>query len=263
MAGVNAYSSLIKSDLGKDRLWTSAKGAYAQPVAEHALTLALSLLRYLPRRIHAKSWGTPAGETLYGQNVVIVGAGGIALALIDQLRPFGCAITVLRRSVQGAWPRELADIKVDSFTNLDAYLPGAGVVFIAAAATAETAGMFSAKQFELMAQRPSRSSSKKGTVVVNVARGELVVTDDLVTALEHGQILGAGLDVTDPEPLPESHKLWQLQADGKTNLIITPHTADTPEQILHLLGQRYQDNVKAMLSGDGNFVGRVDTSVGY
>ena len=195
-----------------------------------------------------------AGESLFGQNVVIVGAGGIALSLIDQLSPFNCKITVLRRSVQGPWPQEFSHVHIDSYTNLSKYLSDAGIIFIAAAATAETANLFSAKEFAAMTNK---------TVVVNVARGELIKTDDLVEALEKKQIMGAGLDVTAPEPLPENHKLWTLMKNPETNLIITPHTADTPEQIFPLLTQRYQQNVTAVVKGDGNFVGRVDTSVGY
>ncbi|KDN36925.1 NAD(P)-binding protein [Tilletiaria anomala UBC 951] len=254
MAGVNAYSQLIMSDVGKHRLWTSAKGAYAQPVAEHALMLSLALLRFIPRRVLASSWGSPAAESLFGQNVLVIGAGGIALSLIDQLAPFSCSITVLRRSVDGAWPEHLKHVKIDSFTNLDKYLPHAGIVYLAAAATKETANLFTLKQFENMQRK---------AIIVNVARGELIKTDDLAIALEKNLILGAGLDVTAPEPLPEDHKLWQLAKDGEKNLIITPHTADTPEQIIPLLSQRWNDNIQAVLSGSGKFVGVIDNAQGY
>ena len=254
MAGVNSVAPLIMSETGKTRLWTSAKGAFAQPVAEHALTLTLSLLRFLPKRIHATSWGQPQGESLFGQNVLVVGAGGIALSFIEQLQPFNCNVTVLRRSVQGAWPDHLKHVKIDSYTNLAAYLPSAGVIMIAAAATAETENLFSLPQFEAM---------NKKAVVVNVARGALIKTDDLVTALEKKLILGAGLDVTAPEPLPADHKLWKITQDSESNLIITPHTADTPEQVKALLTQRCKDNIEALVAGKGEFVGVIDNSVGY
>lgn len=75
---------------------------------------------------------------------------------------------------------------------------------------------------------------KKDAVLVNVARGELVKTGDLVEALKDDLIGGAGIDVTDPEPLPESHKLWSMK---DKNLVITPHTADTFDMVVPLLSE--------------------------
>src|SRR5918993_354858 len=82
-AGVDAFAELFARFRDDGRVWTSAKGAYAQPVAEHALMLALSLARLLPRRVTARTWqADEAGRTLYGSEVVIVGAGGIAVELL-------------------------------------------------------------------------------------------------------------------------------------------------------------------------------------
>lgn len=252
MAGVNAFSDLITSDLGKRRLWTSAKGAYAQPVAEHALALALATLRVFPARVKATAWGPAAGSSLFGARVLIVGAGGIALSLLALLQPFNVKPVVLRRSKEPL-PTHPA-VEVDSFTTLDAHLPRADLVFIAAAATAETHKMFNKHAFTLL---------PKHAVVVNVARGLLVDSDALHWALQTGEIAGAGLDVTDPEPLPESHPLWKLGTHPDSNLIITPHTADTPEMILPLLSERITANVQATVRGDGKFVGRISTDTGY
>ena len=80
------------------RTWTCAKGAYAEPVAEHALMLALAGLRFLRRRLRATSWGTAAGESLYHQPVTIVGGGGIAARLLELLSPMRAEVTVVRRS---------------------------------------------------------------------------------------------------------------------------------------------------------------------
>jgi phosphoglycerate dehydrogenase-like enzyme len=98
---------------------------------------------------------------------------------------------------------------------------------------------------------------KPTAVLVNIARGGLVDTDALVAALQSGTIAGAGLDVTDPEPLPDGHPLWDAP-----NLIITPHSADTPEMTAPLLAERIRANVEAFL-GDGRFVGVVDPKEGY
>ena len=93
--------------------------------------------------------------------------------------------------------------------------------------------------------------------LVNVARGGLVDTGALVDALLAGQIGGAALDVTDPEPLPPGHPLWDLP-----NCLITPHTADTEEMIRPLLADRIADNVRR-LAADQPLVGQVDPDLGY
>ena len=116
------------------RTWTSAKGLYAQPVAEHALMLALAGLRVLPERIRAHSWGTPAGTSLYGAPVTILGGGGITEELLRLLAPFGVEATVVRRQaepVPGA-------ARTVTTAELDDVLPGALVVFLALALTPAT-----------------------------------------------------------------------------------------------------------------------------
>src|SRR5215471_5953044 len=83
--------------IDRHRQWTSAKGAYAEPVAEHALALLLAGLRRLPERARARSWGEPAGTSLYGQPVTIIGGGGIATVLLRLLAPFRAQVTVVRQ----------------------------------------------------------------------------------------------------------------------------------------------------------------------
>jgi phosphoglycerate dehydrogenase-like enzyme len=95
MAGVERVAELGLFHDG--RLWTCAKGAYAESVAEHVLTLALAGLRHLPERLSASSWGEPAGTTLYEQSITILGAGGITSALLQLLAPFRVEATVVRR----------------------------------------------------------------------------------------------------------------------------------------------------------------------
>jgi phosphoglycerate dehydrogenase-like enzyme len=225
-------------------LWTSAKGAFAQPVAEHALALALALLRQLPRRILATSWGESGGTSLYGLRVLIVGAGGIAHELISLLKPFGVTIDVVRRG-PGDVPGADRTLTAEHFLDV---LPEADVVVIAAAATAETLNLGGETELRIM---------KDTAVLVNIARGSLVDTDALAGALASRQIAGAGLDVTQPEPLPEGHPLWE-----EPLVIITPHTADTPEMVEPLLAERVRANVTAFM-GDGRFEGIVDPVAGY
>lgn len=245
-AGVDAYADAIHSFAGRPLpLWTSAKGAYSQPVAEHALTLALALLRVIPTRVRAGSWsGTPEGRSLYGLHVVIVGAGGIAVELLNLLRPFDVETTVVRRRAEplaGA----TRTIPVGDLTTV---LPDADVVVIAAALTIGTAGLIG--RDELAAMKPD-------AVLVNIARGGLIDTGALADALAAGRLAGAGLDVTDPEPLPDGHRLW-----SEPRALITPHSADTPDMTAPLLAERIRANVRALL-GDGPFVGIVDPTEGY
>jgi phosphoglycerate dehydrogenase-like enzyme len=239
-AGVESLAEVVD----ETRTWTCAKGAYARPVAEHALALALAGLRQLPSRVAARTWGRQAGTSLFGQRVTILGGGGIARSFLELLAPFEVEATVVNRSgrpVPGA-------AHTVSVSGLDAVLPDALVVVLALSLTADTRGIIGAQQLGLMGET---------TWLVNVARGGHLNTDALVEALRQGSIAGAALDVTDPEPLPEGHALWDL-----ANCIITPHTADTIEMVLPLLAERIRTNVVRFATGE-TLVGLVDPAAGY
>ncbi|CAO1613221.1 unnamed protein product [Sympodiomycopsis kandeliae] len=268
-AGVNNFANVIKKN--NKKVWTSAKGSFAQPVAEHALALALALLRNFPKRIRATEWGTSSGLSLFGRKVTIIGAGGITLALLALLAPFDVQVTVLRRRAEplddSVIPPQLKSrLKVDSFKTLHDHLPSTEVLFLAAALTADTKGIIGAKEFEAL---PTHA------VVVNVARGEHIQTDALVQAIQKGSVAGVGTDVTAPEPLPSDHPLWkvkrepnaayekELPPDEFGNLIITPHTADTATMCGPLLKMRFATNAKALLAGDGKFEGVIDNEHAY
>jgi phosphoglycerate dehydrogenase-like enzyme len=241
-AGVEAAAARGLFDDGRE--WTSAKGTYGEPVAEHALTLALAGLRDLPRRVRATSWGRPGGATLYDADVTVLGGGGISQALIALLQPFRARVTVVRRQ-PGPVPGAARTVTQD---RLHEVLPGARVVFLALALTPETTGIIGPTELGLMGG---------DAWLVNVARGRHVVTDALVAALRSGAIGGAALDVTDPEPLPDGHPLW-----GLPNVIITPHTADWPEIVEQLLARRIAANVARFAAGRP-LEGRVDPHAGY
>src|ERR1700733_9850434 len=206
--------------LDSQRVWTSAKGCYAEPVAEHALALALAGLRLLRQRITARSWGKPAGTSLYDRPVTILGGGGITVSLLELLAPLRTPVTVVRHRPD---PLPGAARTVGQ-AGLHEALADAQVVFLALALTPSTEHIIGAA--ELAAMRPD-------AWLVNVARGGHGDTDARVTALAEGAIGGAALDVTDPEPLPDGHPLWDLE-----RCIITPHTADTMEMIMPPLAHR-------------------------
>lgn len=246
-AGVDAFLPVLAEF--PQLLWTSAKGAYARPVAEHALMLMLALLRRVPMLARAQSWiAQPGGGSLYGASVLAVGAGGIVRELARLLEPFGVHLTVVRRSEE---PCEWADRTV-TVDHLDQELPSADIVVLAAALGPETHHLISRDELALM---------KETALLVNIGRGGLVDTEALLAALETGQIAGAGLDVTDPEPLPDGHPLW-----SDSRVLITPHSAGVPALTAPLLAERLSVNVRAFLStGDdgAGFVGVVDPVLGY
>ena len=239
-AGVERFTGVLDPSL----TWACAKGVYADPVAEHALALALAGLRSLPERARARSWGEQAASTLYGAEVVVLGAGGITASLLGLLAPFRCTTTVVRRSgepVEGATRTVATD-------RLDEVLGEALVVVLALALTEQTRHVIGAEQLRAM---------REDAWLVNVARGAHVDTDALVAALRDGQLGGAALDVTDPEPLPDGHPLWDLP-----NCLITPHTANPWQTAQPLLAERIADNVRRDLAGEP-LAGLVDLDAGY
>jgi phosphoglycerate dehydrogenase-like enzyme len=246
-AGVDAFAGILARFADRPfPLWTSAKGAYSEPVAEHTLALTLALLRHLPQKARTATWmaSPKTGTSLFGLDVVLIGAGGIAREIIRLFSVFDVRITVVRRSAE---PLAGAHATVTA-AELARVLPGADVVIIAAASTGETAQLIGAEELRLM---------KRSAVLVNIARGALIDTDALVRALADGEIAGAGLDVTDPEPLPDGHALWSAP-----NCLVTSHSADTPEMTAPLLAGRIRLNVEAF-RGTAGFVGVVDPVAGY
>lgn len=229
--------------------WTCAKGIYGPSTAEHALTLLLAAARCLNRHIRSKTWlgkpGRGSPERRLGKaTVAIVGGGGIGSSLIEMLRPLGTEVIVVNRSGDPV-PGAARTVSVDS---LNEVLGVADFVAIAAAATPETHRMFNAARFEAM---------KDDAWLINVARGSLVDTDDLVAALRKGTIGGAALDVTDPEPLPDGHPLFDLE-----NAIITPHIANTWDMALRELAGLVERNVASFGRGEP-LEGLVDPALGY
>ena len=240
-AGVDAFAN----QLDKNVLFTSAKGAYREPVAEHALMLALALGRKLPVRIKASSWGKREAFSFYDSKVLLIGAGGISEELTRLLAPFRAEITVVRNNAELSFAGAK---KVAGLEKLDSLIPEADLVIVTCALTDQTRGLINYQRLSLF---------KPTAYLVNVARGPIVVSDDLIRALDDGLLAGAGVDVTDPEPLPDGHAFF-----GRDDLILTPHTADTKEIVTRLFATRIEQNVRAFL-GHGAWVGEVSPSLGY
>ena len=242
-AGVDAFSKLLDLPV----TFTSAKRSYSEPVAEHALMLAMALGRVIPKRVKATSWGEKYADSLYDERVAIIGGGGIAQELVKLLAPFRARVTVVRKRPHHDFDGH-GIARVVGFEQLDEVLTESKFVFLACALTEETRFLFDARRFEKM---------QPESYLVNVARGEVVNQDDLLAALDRGLIAGAATDVTYPEPLPEGHPMW-----GRDDLIITPHTADTKPIVTRLFALRLRENVSAWLNKQP-LTGVVDPKLGY
>jgi phosphoglycerate dehydrogenase-like enzyme len=239
-SGVETYMPYIDAT----RTWTSAKGVFGGAVAELALGLLIGGMRHVAGYAREQQWSEDHGRTLFGARVTILGAGGIAQSLISMLQPFGCRITVVRNR-QG----DLHGVdEVVKTSQLNEALSQADAVVMALALTPQTQGIMGKEQFEKM---------QSHAWLVNVGRGQQIVTDDLVWALKSGQIGGAALDVTDPEPLPAGHPLWSM-----SNCIVTPHVGNTAEMVPPLLALRITENVRRLASSQP-LVGVVDPTLGY
>ncbi|MEO5305540.1 D-isomer specific 2-hydroxyacid dehydrogenase family protein [Corynebacterium sp. c25Ua_47] len=250
--GVNRHieAGLIRPD---GLPWCNSAGAFAKPVAESALGLMLSQAHHHKAFALAKSWSVAreldeSQAWLYDQQgptrVLIVGAGGIGTQLMAYLRPFGVHITAVNRSGR---PVDGADVTLP-IERVDEAWGEADFVVSILPATAATKALFDAAVFRAM---------KPSAVFINVGRGSTVVTDDLVDALRTGEIAGAGLEVMDPEPLPDGHPLYELP-----NATLTPHMAASDHVAQYHLGAIFNANAAAWERGE-DMPTRVDPDAGY
>ena len=218
---------------------TSAGDAYAPTVAEHALAMLLALLRRIPeavRNAERSTWDQSNAVrigTLNDATVAVIGFGNIGRAVAQRLRGCGARIVAVTRSGR---VDPLCDEAAPS-TELHAVLARSDAVVLAVPLGAQTRHLIDAAA--LAALQPH-------AILINVARGGVVDHDALRAALRDGQIGGAGLDVTEPEPLPAGDPLWTMP-----NVLITPHVAGyggdvAPRRILALVAR----NLKSFMAGE-------------
>jgi phosphoglycerate dehydrogenase-like enzyme len=224
-------------------------------MAEHAIGLVLALARALPVYAEEQIGGawtrgfqTSRGERLVeieGKTLLVVGLGGIGTEVARRAHGLGMRVIATRNS-----RREGPDY-VEYVGLADEYrtlAPRADVIVNATPLTPETRGMFDAAFFDAM---------KDDAFFVNIGRGESVVTADLTAALQAGKIGGAGLDVTDPEPLPEGHPLWAMR-----NVIVTPHIATASDFRSDRTVTLVVENLRRYVRGD-KVLSVVDLEQGY
>ncbi|MFD0364469.1 D-2-hydroxyacid dehydrogenase [Nocardia sp. GCM10030253] len=188
---------------------TNTRGVFDTAIAEYVLGQILGFAKDLAGSLHLQQqheWRHRESERIAGASVLIVGTGTIGRAIARLLRAAGMTVRAVGRQARVTDP-DFGAVGTD----LHAELPAADYVVAVAPLTPQTRKMFDARAFAAM---------KPHARFVNVGRGELVVTDDLVAALSTGSIAAAALDVVDPEPLPALHPLWDLP-----NVRITPHNS--------------------------------------
>lgn len=206
-AGVDlvAFPELLDSDV----VLTNSRGVFDVPMAEYVLGLVLAFGKDLPgtlRRQDRRIWQHRETERLAGRCAVVVGSGPVGRAISRQLAAVGLRVHLVGR-VERTGDPEFGTVRAAGA--LRGLLPAADYLVLAAPLTEQTRGMIDATALAAM---------KTTARLVNVGRGALVVTDDLVAALRHGGIAGAALDVFETEPLPESSPLWTLPG-----VIVSPH----------------------------------------
>lgn len=248
-AGTDPY--LAPGVLAPNTLLTNATGAYGLAISEHMLGMLLEIFKRLHTyrdAQHRQEWKSQGKvRSIYGSAVLVLGMGDIGGEFAKRVKALGAYVIGVRRTDTRC--PDYAD-EVHLTADLDELLPRADVVAIAMPGTRETAHLMDRHRIGLM---------KEGAVLLNVGRGAIVDTEALCDALESGQLLGAGLDVTDPEPLPQGHRLWEIPS-----AVVTPHISgffhlqETLERIIRISAE----NLKAYRC-DEPLRNLVDFSTGY
>jgi D-2-hydroxyacid dehydrogenase (NADP+) len=238
-AGVEQYmyDELIKSNV----ILTNAKGCYAPAIAEHVFGLLFNLTRKIGNQSRNMLKGNWVVENemyeMKKMTMGIIGFGGIGRQIARRAKSMD--MRVIAVDIEPFYMEKLGDQCEEIFLmqegGLDKLLEQSDVVVSAVPHTKKSEGMMGAIQFEHM---------KKGSWFINVSRGKIVQTSALVNALKSGQLAGAGLDVTDPEPLPSDHELWSLP-----NVIITSHISGRSQHSFNRMTEVFTENVKRFISG--------------
>ncbi len=210
---------------------TSAVGVHAPNAADHAVGGLLALSRRLHDAARANRWqATDPGE-LAGSTATVVGLGAIGTAVAERLAPFDVTTLGVRRHPDDGGPTD----EVFGPDDLHDALARSDALVLCCPLTEETRGLIGPAEFRTLPPE---------AVLVNVARGAVVDTDALVRTLRRGRLGGAVLDVTDPEPLPDDHPLWDLD-----DVVVTPHTAGATPQYYERLADIVADNVARLEDG--------------
>lgn len=242
-AGVETFPMALLRERGP--IFTNGAGLNSIAVAEYAVMGMLTIAKNYRAVVRAQDrhqWlsDAPGKAELYGSKALILGAGGIGGRIARLLEPFGVEMTVMRRTSSPG------TIGPDEWR---AMLGQFDWVIVAVASTPDTVGMIGSAEFAAM---------KPGAAILNVSRGFVIDTDALLTTLRQGRLGAAFLDVTDPEPLPEAHPLWDFD-----NVHVTMHLSGRSQTELVRRGvERFLKNLDLFRLGEP-LQSAVDLAAGY
>jgi len=236
-AGVEDYlfPELVQSSV----VLTNAKVIYGSHLADHLMAFILAFNRNLPHLWHAQQqrvWESRANlrpMEMAGETLLVVGLGGTGLAVAARAAAFDMRVLAVSRSAK---PRPDSVTQLGRPDDLHAFLPRADHGAICCALTSETYHLFGDREFALM---------KPTAYIHNVTRGGVIDHDALVRALRTDEIAGAGLDVTEPEPLPADHPLWTMP-----NVLITPHASGHSPHSGDRMFALLQENLRRFAAGE-------------
>lgn len=239
---------ITASVISNNIIVTNSKGIHSIPVSEHVLALMLAFSRDLPQMLRnqaKKDWKRPIVlDELHEKTVGIVGLGSIGREIAKKCKALGMRVLGVKQVLS----TELFVDQLYASSQLDEVLPECDYVVSATPLVPETRDLFDAERFALM---------KDGSVFINVARGGIVVEQDLIDALTCGKLRGAGLDVFVNEPLPDDNPFWEME-----NVIVSPHIAGISPLYLDRAIKLFSDNLSRYLDGR-DMVNIVDKERGY
>jgi phosphoglycerate dehydrogenase-like enzyme len=221
---------------------TNASGVHGPNMAEYVVGGILAFTRRFDRAFHQgerREWRSYPARELMGSTVTVVGLGAIGQTVVDRLEPFDVETLGVRHSPEKGGPTD----EVFGYDELHDALHRTDYLVLACPLTETT---------ETLIDGNALKTLPEDAVVVNVARGGVVDTDALVSALRSNDLRGAVLDVTDPEPLPEDHPLWGFQ-----NVLITPHNAGHTPRYYERLADIVAKNVRKLDAGEDDLVNRI------
>jgi phosphoglycerate dehydrogenase-like enzyme len=230
---------LFPEIIARDEVMVSnVAGLYASQGAEHAWALLLALTRRLPEAVHNKDkrvWASGPVVELAGSTLGLIGLGGFGIEMAKRAQGYNMTILAID-PVRTEKPDYVAELKPTTRDNLHDLLRRSDVVMTACPLTQETYHLIS--HDELAQMKPT-------AYLINVTRGGIIDEPALIEALQNNQIAGAGLDVTEKEPLPPDNPLWDAP-----NLILTPHRAGASQHRPRMVFEFFKENLERYLNGE-------------
>ena len=237
-AGVDHFLPEAMRLFGPDLPVSNSAGVYGIPIAEHLLALMLAIPHRIAesvRNMPTGKWGAPRCREFHGSTVGIVGYGDIGSHLAALLPPFGCTVLGYKRTP--VKPPANVDEMLYGEDGLNELVRRSDYVVICLPGSPQTKGLF---------DRARLTRMKPGAVLINIGRGYILDHDALADLLAEGHLGGAGLDVTEPEPLPAEHPLWR-----QPTCIITPHiSGPTAPHWERRLAEFFALNLRAYAAGE-------------